>query len=71
MSMKRVSPAVLAAILAAIVIAAVGLRTGPSKLWQEREVLRQVYTPKFDPIPEMLSARDLIVGLRDGAEGPG
>jgi hypothetical protein len=65
MSMKRVSPAVLAAILAAIVIAAVGLRTGPSKLWQEREVLRQVYTPKFDPIPEMLSARDLIVGLRD------
>ncbi len=63
--MKRVSPAVLAAILAAIVIAAVGLRTGPSKLWQEREVLRQVYTPKFEPIPEMLSAKDLVLGLRD------
>jgi len=62
--MKRFTPAGVAAVLVGLLIA-VGLRTGPSKLWQEREVLRQVYTPKFEPIPEMLPARDLVLGLRD------
>jgi hypothetical protein len=62
--MKAASPAVLVTVFIAIAIA-VGLSTGPSKLWQEREILRQVYTPKFDPIPEMLPITDLITGLRE------
>jgi hypothetical protein len=62
--MKAASPAVLVTVLVAIAIA-VGLLTGPSKLWQEREILRQVYTPRFDPIPQMLPVTDLIAGLRE------
>jgi hypothetical protein len=62
--MKAAWPAVFAAVLLAIVVG-VGLKTGPSRLWQEREVLRQVYMPRFDPIPEMLPAGELIAGVRE------
>jgi hypothetical protein len=62
--MKPASPTVLATVFVAIAVA-VGLSTGPSKLWQEREILRQVYTPRFEPIPAMLPVTDMIAGLRD------
>lgn len=62
--MRAASPAVLAALLVGILVVA-GLKTGPSRLWQEREVLREVYSPTFQPMPEMLSVGELIAGLRD------
>jgi hypothetical protein len=57
------------AIRVAVIAVGVGIFVwaGPWKAQnpQTQEVLREVYSPTFQPIPEMLSAGELLAGLRE------